>query len=176
MTWKFEISDPDPTWPALYEAAVGKLQPLLLMVVSFEHVGSTSIPRMPAVATIDILAGVRSLEMIDATAIGTLAAVGWENRPDVEALIPHRRFFNRPAGREFRTTRTHQLHIVELDSAEWSDPITFRDFLRQHEEAAVRYLELKRFLTSRQYENPSHYSAQKSEFVTGILLAARRRR
>jgi len=176
MTWRFEISDPDPTWPALYEATVGKLRVLLPMVVSFEHVGSTSIPRMPAVATIDILAGVRSLEMIDATVVRAFAAAGWENRPDVEELIPHRRFFNLPAGSEFRTTRTHQLHVVELDSAEWSDPITFRDFVRQHKEAAVRYLELKRSLASRQYENPSHYSAQKSEFVTGILSAARRRR
>jgi GrpB-like predicted nucleotidyltransferase (UPF0157 family) len=176
MTWRFEISDPDPTWPALYDAAVGKLRVLLPMVVSFEHVGSTSIPRMSAVPTIDILAGVRTLELIDATVIGTLVAAGWENRPDVEALIRHRRFFNLPAGREFRTTRTHHLHVVELDSAEWSDPIIFRDFLRQHEEAAVRYLELKRFLASRQYENPSNYSAQKSEFVTGILSAARRRR
>ena len=174
MSWKFEISDPDAAWPARYEAAVAELRPLLPMAMAFEHVGSTSIPRMPAIPTIDILAGVRDLALIDATVVGRFVAAGWEHRPDVEAMIPNRRFFNRPVGGEFRTTRTHQLHIVELDSAEWRDPIEFRDYLRRNDGAARRYLELKRSLASREYENPSDYSAQKEEFVASILLAARR--
>ena len=173
VSWKFEISDPDPAWPAHYEATVAELRPLLPMVVAFEHVGSTSIPRMPAVATVDILAGVHGLATIDTTVIGAIVATGWEHRPDVEALIPHRRFFNRPVGSEFRTTRTHHLHIVELDSREWRDPIAFRDFLRHHDDAARRYLELKRSLARCEYENPSDYSARKKGFVASILLAAR---
>jgi GrpB-like predicted nucleotidyltransferase (UPF0157 family) len=176
VTWKFAISEPDPAWPARYEVAVAELQPLLPMAVAFEHVGSTSIPRMPAVPTIDILAGVLDLRVIDATVRNTLVTAGWEHRPDVEDLIPRRRFFNRPVGSEFRTTRTHHLHVVELDSAEWCDPIDFRDFLRHDDRAARRYLELKRSLASREYENPSDYSAQKEEFVNGILLASRRQR
>ena len=176
VTWKFHISEPDPAWPARYEAAVAELQSLLSMAVAFEHVGSTSIARMPAVSTIDILAGVLDLRTIDATVVDALVAAGWEHRPDVEAMIPRRRFFNRPVGGKFRTTRTHHLHIVELDSPEWRDPIDFRDFLRHDDRAARRYLELKRSLASREYENPSDYSAQKEEFVNGILLAARRQR
>ncbi|HTR62987.1 MAG TPA: GrpB family protein [Candidatus Binataceae bacterium] len=172
MRWKFEISEPDPAWPVRYAAAVAELRPLLPMAIAFEHVGSTSIPRMPAIATIDILAGVRDLASIDATIVGSVVAAGWEHRPDVEAIVPNRRFFNRPVGGEFRTTRTHQLHIVEMNSAEWCDPITFRDFLRKDDDAARRYLELKRSLASREYENPSDYSAQKEAFVVSILLAA----
>ena len=174
MPWRFEISEPDPAWPSRYEAAVAEMWPLLPMAVAFEHVGSTSIPRMPAIPTIDILAGVRDLASIDATIVNSVVAAGWEHRPDIEAMIPGRRFFNRPCGSEYRVTRTHHLHIVKMNSAEWRDPITFRDFLRGNEEAARRYLELKRTLASREYENPSDYSAQKEEFVASILLAARR--
>jgi GrpB-like predicted nucleotidyltransferase (UPF0157 family) len=144
------------------------------MAIAFEHVGSTSIAAMPAVPTIDILAGVRDLEAIDATIVVTLVAAGWEHRPDVEAMILNRRFFNRPAGAEFRTTRTHHLHVVELDSAEWCDPIAFRDFLRQNRDAARQYVDLKRSLARRGYENSSDYSAQKKDFVASILSIARR--
>ena len=174
VAWKFEISEPDPSWPTIYAGAVTELRRLLPMAIGFEHVGSTSIPQMPAVATIDLLAGVLDLREIDATVIEKLVVAGWEHRPDIETMIPYRRFFNRPVGNQFRITRTHHLHVVELDSAEWCDPIMFRDFLRHNPDAASRYLELKRSLASREYENPSEYSAQKREFVASILLAARR--
>jgi GrpB-like predicted nucleotidyltransferase (UPF0157 family) len=142
------------------------------MIVAFEHVGSTALPGMSAVATIDILAGVRELAEIDGRVVAALVAAGWEHRPDVEARIPDRRFFNQPPGTRQRTTRTSHLHIVKFDSPQWRDPITFRDFLRRHEDTARRYLNLKRTLASRRYRNPSNYSAQKAEFVASVLARA----
>jgi GrpB-like predicted nucleotidyltransferase (UPF0157 family) len=140
------------------------------MIVAFEHVGSTALPGMSAVATIDILAGVCELAEIDGRVVASLVAAGWEHRPDVEARNPNRRFFNRPPGT--RTTRTSHLHIVKFDSPQWRDPITFRDFLRRHEDTARRYLNLKRTLASRRYRNPSNYSAQKAEIVARVLARA----
>src|SRR5215472_15640796 len=125
------------------------------MIVAFEHVGSTAVPGMSAVPTIDILAAVRDLAEIDDPVVASLVAAGWEHRPDVEARIPMRRFFKQPPGTGYRTTRTSHLHIVKFDSSQWRDPITFRDFLRPHEKAARQYLNLKRPLASRPYRNPS---------------------
>jgi GrpB-like predicted nucleotidyltransferase (UPF0157 family) len=142
------------------------------MIVAFEHVGSTALPGMSAVPTIDILAAVCDLAEIDRQVVASLVASGWEHRPDVEARIPKRRFFNQPPENEYRTTRTSHLHIVKFDSPQWRDPITFRDFLRHHEEAAHQYLSLKRSLASRPYQNPSDYSAQKAEFVANVLARA----
>jgi GrpB-like predicted nucleotidyltransferase (UPF0157 family) len=172
VLWKIELVEYNPSWPKLYQSAVRSLQPKLPMIVAFEHVGSTALPGMTAVPTIDILAGVRELAAVDGPVIASLVATGWEHRPDVEGRIPGRRFFNQPSGNEHRTTRTCHLHIVKFDSPQWFDPITFRDFVRHHEEPARRYLKLKRSLASRAYENPSDYSAQKAEFVAGVLARA----
>jgi GrpB-like predicted nucleotidyltransferase (UPF0157 family) len=142
------------------------------MMVAFEPVGRTALPGMTAVPTIDVLAGVRELTEIDSPVLASLTAGGWEHRPDVEARIPNRRLFNQPPGPSHRTTRAFQLHIVKFDSPQWRDPVTFRDFLRHHPETADRHLELKRSPASRLYENPSDYSAQKTEFIGSVLARA----
>ena len=83
-------------------------------------------------------------------------------------MIPNWRFSNEPPGAEYRTTRTCHLHLVQHSSPEWQNPIAFRDFLRIHPDAARKHLELKRSLARQEYEIPSDYPAQKSEFVAGI--------
>lgn len=172
MLWKFELVAYNPIWPKLYQSAVRSLYLQLPMIVAFEHVGSTALPGMSAVPTIDILAGVRELAEIDGRVVASLLAAGWEHRPDVEARIPDRRFFNQPPGTRYRTTRTSHLHIVKFDSPQWRDPITFRDFLGRHQDTARRYLNLKRTLASRRYRNPSNYSAKKADFVASVLARA----
>jgi GrpB-like predicted nucleotidyltransferase (UPF0157 family) len=173
--WKFELRDYDPIWPIRYRAEISELKKLLWMVLAFEHVGSTSIQGMAAVPTIDILAGVHNLNEADDDVIGLLIASGWEHRPDIDVMIPNRRFFHKPLGAEYRTTRMCHLHLVQHSSPEWQDPIAFRDFLRIHPDVARKYLELKRSLAREEYENPSDYSAQKSEFVAEVLRLARRK-
>jgi len=170
--WKFELRDYDPSWPPRYRAEISELERLLPMVLAFEHVSSKSIQAMAAVPTIDILADVRKLNEVTDAVIESLIAAGWEHRPDIDAMIPNRRFFHRPPGPEHRTTRTHHLHVVEHGSPEWRDPILFRDFLGQHPETAQEYAELKRSLASRGYTNPSDYSAHKADFVARVLRLA----
>ena len=172
MLWKFELVAYNPSWRKLYQNAVRSLELQLPMMVAFEHVGSTALPGMSAVPTIDILAGVRELAEIDGRVVASLLAAGWEHRPDIEAWISNRRFFNRPAGTRYRTIRTRNLGIVKFDPLQWRDPITFRDFLRRHEDTARRYPNLNLTLASRWYPNPSNYSAQKAEFVARVLTRA----
>ena len=74
MLWKFDLIEYNPSWPKLYQSAVRSLQLHLPMIVAFEHVGSTALPGMTAVPTIDILAGVRDLAEIDGQAVASLVA------------------------------------------------------------------------------------------------------
>ena len=142
------------------------------MIVAFEHVGSTAVPGMSAVPTIDILAAVPELAEIDGRVVASLVVRGREHRPDVEARIPNRHFFNQPPGTRYRTTRTSHLDIVKFDSPKWREPITSRDFLRRHEDTARRYLNLKPTRASRRYRNPSNDSARKAAFVASVLARA----
>jgi GrpB-like predicted nucleotidyltransferase (UPF0157 family) len=172
--WRFDLREYDPDWPAIFRAEQIALEKILGdLVVAYEHIGSTSIPGMSAVPTIDILAGVRRLQDAD-RAVEALVAAGWEHRPDVERRIPERRFFNKPPGPRHRTTRSHHLHIVEHGGPQWQSQVSFRDFLRQHPDTARAYLDLKKRLADQDYENPSDYSAQKAEFVAEVLRLARR--
>jgi len=47
-----------------------------------------------AVPTIDTLAGVHNLNEADDDVIGLLIASGWEHRPDINVMIPSRRFLS----------------------------------------------------------------------------------
>jgi GrpB-like predicted nucleotidyltransferase (UPF0157 family) len=76
VLWKIELVAFNPSWPKLYQSAVRSLQAKLPMIVAFEHVGSTALPGMTAVPTIDILAGVRDLAEIDGPAITSLVCRG----------------------------------------------------------------------------------------------------
>jgi len=172
--WRFEFRAYDPDWPMLFQSERSALQNILRdLVIACEHIGSTSIPGMSAVPTIDILLGVRTLADADG-AIESLVISGWEHRPDVELKIPHRRFLNKPPGPQHRTSRSHHLHIVEYGGIEWQNPLAFRDFLRGHAETARAYVDLKKSLAAQDYENPSDYSARKAEFVAEVLRVARR--
>jgi GrpB-like predicted nucleotidyltransferase (UPF0157 family) len=155
-------------------AEISELKKILPIELCFEHVGSTSIQGMPAVPTIDIIAGVRRLRELNDEVIESLVAAGWEHRPDIDVMIPNRRFFHKPSGAEHPTSRTYHLHVVEHGSPEWQDPISFRNFLRHHPKFVRKYVKLKRSLVRMEYENPSDYSAKKGEFVAGVLRLAHR--
>jgi GrpB-like predicted nucleotidyltransferase (UPF0157 family) len=177
MIWQFELRDHQPDWAARYVVKICELKRLLPMALAFEHIGSTSIRTIAAVPTIDILAGVWSLSEITDAITQSLVAAGWEHMPDIDQMIPNRRFFHRPRGAEHRTTRTHHLHIVQYQTDEWLNPVLLRNYLREHPQVARQYERLKRNLASRGYENPSDYSGQKADFVAVVLrLAANRDR
>ena len=48
-----------------------------------------------------------------------------------------------------RTSRLHNMHIVEAGGDLWNEMLLFRDYLRSHHEAAVEYARLKHALGER---------------------------
>lgn len=94
----------DPEWPSNYARERGCIAEILKdNCISIYHIGSTSVPGLPAKPVIDIMAVVRSLEEVDRAA-EKFSAIGYESLG--EFGIAGRRYL-RKGGDE----RTHQIHV-----------------------------------------------------------------
>ena len=123
----------DPRWPSLFaleclrvEAAVGSY------AEAIEHVGSTAVPGLDAKPVIDLMVGVHDVQSAG-SCIRPLEEIGysyWAENPN-----PERMLFVRFADAD-RTSRNHNLHVVEAGGDLWSDRIVFWEHLRSHPEAA----------------------------------------
>lgn len=156
------VSDYDPAWLEAYarerKAITGILGDNCLAIY---HIGSTSVPGLPAKPIIDIMAAVRSLEQVDEAA-GAFAGIGYEFCG--EFGIPGRRYL-RKGGDE----RTHQLHIFQ--AGDWNNigrHLAFRDFMRSHEKEREEYGALKKDLARRFPYDIGSYCDGKDAFVRSM--------
>ncbi len=166
------ISPYDPYWPRAFETERARLGPVLgpWLVRSLEHIGSTSIPGMPAKAIIDMLAVVRTIDDVQ-HAETALTALGWVHAPEPSDNERRVRSFCTPS----IANRTHHLHVMEEASPDWQAILAFRDYLRTHPGLATAYAALKRDLAARHGGDPNQrgpYRSGKAEFITEITAVA----
>jgi GrpB-like predicted nucleotidyltransferase (UPF0157 family) len=166
VTEQVELTDYDPAWPAQFEKERRLVAPILGENARLiEHMGSTSVPRLPAKPIIDIIALVDDLRL----AIGKvpdLEATGysyWADNPDKTKLFLVKGLA--PAPR-----RTHHLHIYD-DEGEVRRHLIFRDHLRARPDALDAYLALKSELAERYRDDREAYSRHKTEFVDRMVLS-----
>jgi len=156
----------DPRWPGLFEEAsadlVGASGPSLLAV---HHVGSTSVPGLPAKPILDLLVSVADFDGA-VQMVPTLGALGYEFCPEEE--IPDRHYFRRPPGGDLRT---HHLSLAEPTSWHHRAALAFRDALRGDSGLASAYAELKKNLAIRFPRDRPAYIEGKSQFIQDVLLA-----
>ena len=161
------IADYDPAWPDDYarerELVAGALGAL---AVGIEHIGSTSIPGLGARRVIDILVGLRRMQVAD-EATQRLAAIGYEY---VDTYDEGRRVSL--AKGDAHLLHEH-LHLVVHGSPQWEEPLLFRDSLRAHPEVAAAYGDLKRKLACRIRAEGGDYIEAKGPFVRSVLERAR---
>ncbi|WP_431984735.1 GrpB family protein [Streptomyces qinglanensis] len=160
------VVDYDSAWASKFDAEAAILQEQLApwIVSGIHHVGSTSVPGLPAKPIIDILVGVESLEH-SRPCIEKAAALGylyWPYRTEVMHWFckPH------PA------RRTHHLHLVPTGSPRYLDELAFRDALRADTALAGRYAVLKRDLAVRFRDDREAYTKHKAPFVREVLAAS----
>ncbi len=157
-----EIVPYDASWPRQFADAEARLRRMLgSSVLAVDHVGSTSIPNMPAKPLIDIDVTLSGLsEVPDATR--RLVDVGYEprgNRYDDEVWA----FLSKSPGPKLRVylcpprNQTHERRLA------------FRDYLRHHDDAAEAYATLKKQLAERFPYDGDRYTAEKSGFVQEIV-------
>ena len=155
----------DPAWPARFMAERERLLGLGAdLLIDVQHIGSTSVPGMPAKPVIDLLAGVASMAVARSLA-GHAIAWGYTGSAEFNATLADRQWFLRHANGH----RTHHLHVVVHGGPVWQDRLRFRDVLRADPVVAARYAALKQELARANAGDREAYTQAKEGFVLEVL-------
>ena len=158
------LADYDPDWPVLYEREATRVRDILGdRVRLLEHVGSTSVPGLPAKPIIDMLLAVA--DSADEPAyVPSMDAGGYVVRIREPDWHEHR---------VFKGPDTDiNLHTFSDGSVEIERMLAFRDRLRTHDDERERYLQTKRELAARHWVYVQDYADAKGEVVEGIIARA----
>ncbi len=163
-----QIVEYDPAWPDRFAEQHGQVTAVLgpWLAGPVEHVGSTSVPGLPAKPVIDMLAPVRSLAAAQES-VPALEADGWWFWPE-DPGRHYRLWFLRPRP----DARTHHLHVIEHDDRHATAVLAFRDLLRADPTLCRDYAWLKHDLARRHGDNRNAYTNAKSDFVGRVLRGA----
>lgn len=158
-----KLVEHDPHWADEFVREVARLKNILPAEIGpFEHVGSTSIPGIPAKPIIDFIVGVANVG-IGCDLKESLAEAGYEHRPNGDNA--DRMLFVR--GPEDR--RTHHFSLVTLGSSQWRSSLGFRDALCNDPLLASRYAKLKRELEAKYPEDRASYTREKEPFFREVF-------
>ena len=158
------LADYDPDWPVLYEREAARVREILVdRIRLLEHVGSTSVPGLPAKPIIDMLLAVA--DSADEPAyVPAMEAGGYVVRIREPDWHEHR---------VFKGPDTDvNLHTFSDGSSEIERMLAFRDRLRTHIDERERYLRTKRELAARHWVYIQDYADAKGEVVEGIIERA----
>lgn len=160
-----ELVDHDPTWAELFEQERNRLAGIFDgQAVGIEHIGSTSVPDLRAKPIVDVLVGLRELELSDEQ-ISAMEALGYDYLG--EHGLPGRLFFR-------KSQRTHHVHVVAHAGEHWERQLTFRDALRTDADERRRYDEFKRRLAAEGHPREV-YTELKTPFIKEVEARARAR-
>lgn len=163
--FRVELVEHDPTWAQLFETERAKLTGVFDgRVVGIEHIGSTAVPELCAKPIVDVLVGLRQLELTAAD-IERMRALGYEYLGEYGR--PGRLFFR-------KEPRTHHVHVVAHGGEHWERQLTFRDALRTDAEERRRYDEFKRRLAAEGHPREA-YTELKTPYIRAVEARARAR-
>ena len=136
------------------------------IALSVDHIGSTSIPGMPAKPVIDILVEIPSFREAKPHVLPLLDSETWEYWWHDD----HMMFIKRDG---FMGQRRYHVHMMPRGH-DREARLAFRDHLRSHPEDASRYAALKQQLARSHRKDRERYTEAKSAFVSEIVSKALR--
>jgi GrpB-like predicted nucleotidyltransferase (UPF0157 family) len=156
------IEDYDPAWADRFAAARSALAETLGdLIVGIEHVGSTSVPGLPAKPVIDI-----DLSIVDTADesryLPALDGLGYRLVLREPWWYGHRMLAD-PAG-------DVHLHVWPRDAPEPVRHRLFRDWLRAHPEDRDLYAATKLRLARDTVDNPGDYNLAKNDVIDDIYV------
>lgn len=161
------LCDYDPGWSADFEAAASDLRSGTGADWVIEHIGSTSIPGMPAKPIIDLAVRVSQLTDVDLhdralTGVGFVAIAAGPRTHRVRVRLDG-------------TVRTHIAHFFTAAQWDTCNQRIFRDWLHLHAEDRELYAIAKR-VAAVNASGSRDYTARKTSTVQAIVDRARRAR
>ncbi|MGW6278063.1 GrpB family protein [Kribbella sp. NPDC055071] len=143
------IARPDDSWPAQYEKTAQVVRGLLgESAQRVDHIGSTSVPGLPAKDIIDMQVTVATEPELDEV-VERMVAAEWDVRPPrrdhpVPGLPADNSQWVKRLVVEPMYRRKVNLHIRVAGRANHRYALLFRDYLRSHPETAQAYGSFKR--------------------------------
>lgn len=140
------LAQPDPAWPGQADRLARRIARAVGgAAVRVDHVGSTSVPGLPAKDVVDLQLVVRDLAAADAVADPLLQAGlprfpgrWWDDDVRGGSPLPKRLHGGADPGRAVN------LHVRPVDGPAWRWQLDFRDWLRAHPDERDAYAEAKR--------------------------------
>lgn len=159
-----EVVDYDEEWPVRFVSWQERLRTVLGgIALAIEHVGSTSVPGLPAKPTIDVQVSVPDLDN-ESAYVPPIESLGLQLRSR-DAL--HRYFRPVPGA-----PREVHVHVCQAGSTWEQEHLLFRDYLREHSAAREAYSRTKCEAAARWADDPFAYTDAKSDIILQILAAA----
>ncbi|WP_416145532.1 GrpB family protein [Planococcus koreensis] len=165
-TESIEIANPDPRWLEMGKQEEQQLYDLLSAfgVGQVIHIGSTSVPNLPAKPIIDLMANVDSFERVTDISV-LLSSYDWHYVPPHLDNKDWRRFFVKVKNDK----RVAHLHVMLKGEQRWEQQILFRDKLRDDPQLVFEYARLKSNLAQEFNLDREAYTKAKTKFVNLVL-------
>jgi GrpB-like predicted nucleotidyltransferase (UPF0157 family) len=168
LSGPIEVRDYDPTWPERYEREAARIRAALgQRVVRLEHVGSTSVPGLPAKPVIDIVLEVPA-SADEPAYVPALEASSYALRVRDPGWFEHRLL--RAPGDAIN------LHVFSAGCPETARMVRFRDHLRAVRTDRDLYARAKRELAARPWKYMQQYADAKTDVIAEIMARAERSR
>ncbi|MED4729680.1 GrpB family protein [Aneurinibacillus migulanus] len=174
MSQIIKIENYNPKW----ESEFCKLQAVIetameQLILSIEHVGSTSVKGLGAKLILDIDVVIEDYNVLP-NVIKGLEKIGYFHQENWS--FEGREAFGRkdilvPWDGKSTIWMEHYLYVCNKDSKELARHLAFRDYLRDHPEAIIEYEQLKKDL-AKNAKDRTNYSLGKTNFITKILEKA----
>jgi len=163
------LSPHDPQWARQAQEAIAVLREVFgQTAVDIQHIGSTAIAGIQAKPILDIAVGVRTFHGLP---LEQLEARGFQksyNRFSSNLLYVLE--YGLETGER---VRTHQVHILPINSLQWHNYVDFRDYMNAFPQKAAEYEALKRRLAAECNNVQPAYTDGKHDYMETTLALAR---
>jgi len=159
-----EIVPYDVAWPARFESWRDRLLGLLSQTaIRIEHIGSTSVPGLPAKPIVDILVMVADPDD-EGSYVPPIETLGLQLRSRDEL----HRYFRPTSG----LPRDIQIHVCASGSQWERRHLLFRDYLRSNQAARNAYLDAKLAAARNWRDDRIAYADAKTEVIERLMAEA----
>jgi len=161
------LVDYDPRWAELFQREAARIRAVLAEALHIEHVGSTSVPGLPAKPILDIVLVVTD-SADEAAYLPALESTGYRLHIRESDWYEHRMFKG--------PDTDINLHTFSAGCPEVDRMLMFRDWLRVNPADRQLYARTKSALAQKEWTFLQHYADAKSAVIDDIMTRARRHR
>lgn len=152
----YQLLPYDQSWPEQFETKKKNISDILGdCILEIHHMGSTSVPGMMAKPQLDILVIVDDLDNARAK-VSEMEKRGFVSRGNYTHIGEEYFTEDGPLGQ-----RLVSIHVLPVGHEQIEKILSFRDYLRENEEARNRYLAVKKELYQKYADNYHEYDSGK---------------